>query len=203
MESALRRSPLQSAVSPTPLSSGCVDNRWESARDKSKFGPFSVTPNNHNRFQRVPTHGVRSGTADLLYYNAGMSEVRILSAIEERGSASADQLLPLVYEELRKLAAAKLSREKPGQTLQATALVHKACLRLFGSDTAKQWSSRGHLFAAAAESMRRILTTVLREIFEHELHARCVQSTDGQLLLHPRAYYKLNRTPQDIRQPRG
>jgi RNA polymerase sigma factor (TIGR02999 family) len=87
-----------------------------------------------------------------------VSEVtRILSAIEQGDPHAAEQLLPLVYDELRKLAAAKLAREKPGQTLQATALVHEAYLRLVDTDKAQQWDSRGHFFAAAAEAMRRIL----------------------------------------------
>ena len=89
---------------------------------------------------------------------------RILSAIEQGEPRAAEQLLPLVYEELRKLAAQKLAQEKPGQTLEATALVHEAYLRLVGSDAknesdaqARMWHSRGHFFAAAAEAMRRIL----------------------------------------------
>src|SRR5262245_4121401 len=82
---------------------------------------------------------------------------RILCAIEQGEPAAAEQLLPLVYDELRKLAAARLAREKPGQTLQATALVHEAYLRLVGGSHAQQWSNRGHFFAAAAEAMRRIL----------------------------------------------
>ena len=87
-----------------------------------------------------------------------MSEVtRILSAIEEGDPHAAEQLLPLVYEELRKLAAAKLSQEKSGQTLDATALVHEAYLRLVDVPRAQPWDSRGHFFAAAAEAMRRIL----------------------------------------------
>ena len=87
-----------------------------------------------------------------------MSEVtRILSAIEQGDPHAAEQLLPLVYEELRKLAAQKLTREKPGQTLQATGLVHEAYLRLVDVDKAQSWNSRGHFFAAAAEAMRRIL----------------------------------------------
>ena len=87
-----------------------------------------------------------------------MNEVtRILSAIEHGDTQAADQLLPLVYEELRKLAAQRLAREKPGQTLQATALVHDAYLRLVGQDEAGNWKSRGHFFAAAAQAMRRIL----------------------------------------------
>jgi RNA polymerase sigma factor (TIGR02999 family) len=87
-----------------------------------------------------------------------MSEVtRILSDIEHGEPQAASQLLPLVYEELRKLAAQKLAQEKPGQTLQATALIHEAYLRLVDVDKAQHWNSRGHFFAAAAEAMRRIL----------------------------------------------
>jgi RNA polymerase sigma factor (TIGR02999 family) len=87
-----------------------------------------------------------------------MGEVtRILSAIEQGDAQAAEQLLPLVYDELRKLAAQKLAQEKPGQTLQATALVHEAYLRLVDVDKAEHWDSRGHFFAAAAEAMRRIL----------------------------------------------
>ena len=87
-----------------------------------------------------------------------MSDVtHILSAIEQGDPHAAEQLLPLVYDELRKLAAQKLAQEKPGQTLQATALVHEAYLRLVDVKHAQHWSSRGHFFAAAAEAMRRIL----------------------------------------------
>jgi RNA polymerase sigma factor (TIGR02999 family) len=87
-----------------------------------------------------------------------MSEVtRILSAIEEGDPSAAEQLLPLVYDELRRLAAQKLAQEKPGQTLQATALVHEAYLRLVDVDKAQHWDSTRHFFAAAAEAMRRIL----------------------------------------------
>lgn len=87
-----------------------------------------------------------------------MSDVtRILSQIESGDPSAAEELLPLVYEELRKLAAAKLAQERPGQTLQATALVHEAYLRLVDVDRAKHWNSRGHFFGAAAEAMRRIL----------------------------------------------
>ena len=82
---------------------------------------------------------------------------QILSAIEHGDPSAAEQLLPLVYEELRKLAAAKLANEKPGQTLQATALVHDAYLRLVDVEKAQHWNSRGHFFGAAAEAMRRIL----------------------------------------------
>jgi RNA polymerase sigma factor (TIGR02999 family) len=87
-----------------------------------------------------------------------MSEVTsILSAIAEGDPHAAEQLLPLVYTELRRLAAQKLAHEKPGQTLQATALVHEAYLRLVGADKDQHWDNRGHFFAAAAEGMRRIL----------------------------------------------
>src|SRR6202790_403681 len=87
-----------------------------------------------------------------------MSDVtRILFAIEQGDARAAEQLLPLVYEELRRLAAQKLAGEKPGQTLQATALVHEAYLRLVGAEKVGHWHSRGHFFAAAAEAMRRIL----------------------------------------------
>jgi RNA polymerase sigma factor (TIGR02999 family) len=82
---------------------------------------------------------------------------RILSAIEQGDPHAADQFLPLVYDELRKLAAAKLAKEKAGKTLQATALVHEAYLRLIGADAQPSWDNRGHFFAAAAEAMRRIL----------------------------------------------
>jgi RNA polymerase sigma factor (TIGR02999 family) len=87
-----------------------------------------------------------------------MSDVtQVLHAIEQGDPAAAAQLLPLVYAELRRLAAARLAHEKPGQTLEATALVHEAYLRLVDVPEAQQWNSRGHFFAAAAEAMRRIL----------------------------------------------
>jgi RNA polymerase sigma factor (TIGR02999 family) len=92
-----------------------------------------------------------------------MNEVtRVLNAIEQGDPLAAEQLLPLVYNELRRLAAAKLAREKPGQTLDATALVHEAYLRLIGSTEPHRWDGRGHFFAAAAESMRRILVESAR-----------------------------------------
>src|SRR6187549_2360177 len=87
---------------------------------------------------------------------------QILSQIESGDPSAADQLLPLVYNELRKLAAAKLAQEKPGQTLQATALVHDAYLRLVDVEQAQRWDSRRHFFAAAAEAMRRILVDQAR-----------------------------------------
>src|SRR3954465_4608212 len=88
----------------------------------------------------------------------GMSDVtQILTALEAGDAKAADELLPLVYAELRRLAIHRLAREQPGQTLQATALVHEVYLRLVGGDVAQSWSGRGHFFAAAAEAMRRIL----------------------------------------------
>jgi RNA polymerase sigma factor (TIGR02999 family) len=97
-----------------------------------------------------------------------MSEVtRILSAIEQGESHAAEQLLPLVYDELRKLAARRLTHEKPGQTLQATALVHEAYLRLVDVEQAQHWNSRGHFFTAAAEAMRRILIERARRKHRH------------------------------------
>src|SRR5215510_10371158 len=92
-----------------------------------------------------------------------MSEVsRILSAVERGDPRAAEQLLPLVYDELRKLAAQRLAQEKPGHTLQATALVHDAYVRLVDQASAQHWNGRGHFFAAAAEAMRRILVESVR-----------------------------------------
>src|SRR5262245_3417505 len=93
----------------------------------------------------------------------GMADVtQILSAIEAGDPKAAAELLPLVYDELRKLATARLAEEKPGQTLQATALVHEAYLRLVGGAQPQDWDGRGHFFAAAAEAMRRILVDAAR-----------------------------------------
>jgi RNA polymerase sigma factor (TIGR02999 family) len=124
-----------------------------------------------------------------------MSEVtRILSAIEQGDPSAAAQLLPLVYDELRRLAAHKLAQEKPGQTLDATALVHEAYLRLVGSGPAPNWEGRGHFFAAAAEAMRRILIDNARRrkadkhgggrrrVSLEELH-RITETDDGLLAL--------------------
>jgi RNA polymerase sigma factor (TIGR02999 family) len=87
---------------------------------------------------------------------------RILSTIDQGDPRAAEELLPLVYDELRRLAAQRLAQEKPGQTLQATALVHEAYLRLVGPDEDQRWDGRGHFFAAAAEAMRRILVEQAR-----------------------------------------
>lgn len=102
-----------------------------------------------------------------------MSHVtRILNAIQQGNAKAADELLPLVYEELRLLAAQKLSHEPPGQTLQATALVHEAYIRLVG-DESRNWENRGHFFAAAAEAMRRILV-------ENARRKKCTKRGGGQ-----------------------
>src|SRR5437867_2247826 len=93
---------------------------------------------------------------------------RILSAIEQGDPSAAEQLLPLVYTELRQLAAQKLAHEKPGQTLQATALVHEAYVRLLDVSEAQHWNSRRHFFAAAAEAMRRILVEQARRKHRHK-----------------------------------
>jgi RNA polymerase sigma factor (TIGR02999 family) len=87
---------------------------------------------------------------------------RVLCSLEEGDPLESERLLPLVYDELRKLAAARLKQEKPGQTLQATALVHEAYLRLVGPEEARRWANRAHFFAAAAEAMRRILVEEAR-----------------------------------------
>ncbi len=132
-----------------------------------------------------------------------MSDVtRILSAIDQGDPHAAEQLLPLVYEELRNLAAQKIAQEKPGQTLQATALVHEAYLRLVDVNQAQRWDSRGHFFAAAAEAMRRILIEQARakkrqrhggglrrlELLDQEA---AVPADDGQILLLDEALTKL------------
>jgi RNA polymerase sigma factor (TIGR02999 family) len=96
----------------------------------------------------------------ILFAMGGVTQ--ILSAIEQGDAGASDQLLPLVYEELRKLAAQRLNHEKPGQTLSATGLVHEAYLRLVDVEKAQHWNSRGHFFGAAAEAMRRILVEIAR-----------------------------------------
>jgi RNA polymerase sigma factor (TIGR02999 family) len=115
---------------------------------------------------RSPFHG-RSFMSDV---------TRILSQIESGDPSAAEQLLPLVYDELRKLAAERMAREKPGQTLQATALVHEAYVRLVDVDQSREWKSRGHFFAAAAEAMRRILIERARR--------KCGPQQGGGLVRH-------------------
>jgi len=102
---------------------------------------------------------------------------RILSAIEQGDAQAAEELVPLVYDELRRLAAAKMAQENPGQTLQATALVHEVYLRLVDVQKAQHWNSRGHFFGAAAEAMRRILVDRARR--------KCTQKQGGGLRRHP------------------
>ena len=128
---------------------------------------------------------------------------RILSAIEQGDQSAAEELLPLVYNELRRLAAHRMRQEQPGQTLQATALVHEAFLRLVG-DSSIQWDGRGHFFAAAAESMRRILIENARrkgrikrggELHRHDLDdnlAVCSSENDENLLALDDALVKLS-----------
>jgi RNA polymerase sigma factor (TIGR02999 family) len=114
-------------------------------------GPWytAMTAKGHSAAGPAPP-GFKSGVL--------MNDVtRILTAIDGGDPQAAERLLPLVYDELRKLAAQRMAQEKPGQTLQATALVHEAWLRLVGSENEQKWDSRGHFFAAAAEAMRRIL----------------------------------------------
>ena len=127
-------------------------------------------PRRHGGLAQVESGRRRSGMgrgvarADGPGWPLSMNEVtRILSAIEQGDGQAAAQLLPLVYDELRKLAARKLAQEQPGQTLQATALVHEAYLRLVDQDQVQGWNSRAHFFAAAAEAMRRILINRARD----------------------------------------
>ena len=119
-----------------------------------------------------------------------MNEItRILNTIEQGDPQAAGQLLPLVYDELRKLAAQKLAQEKPGQTLEATALVHEAYLRLVGKDKEPRWESRRHFFAAAAEAMRRILIEQARRKRRqrHGGELRRVDLLDAELAVTPEA----------------
>jgi RNA polymerase sigma factor (TIGR02999 family) len=128
-----------------------------------------------------------------LDHNWAMSDVtRILSQIEAGDPAAAEQLLPLVYDELRKLAAARLAAEKPGQTLQATALVHDAYIRLVDVNQAQHWDSRGHFFAAAAAAMQRILIDAAR-------HKRSLKAGGGMTRVDwDRAEISMNYDPDDL-----
>jgi RNA polymerase sigma factor (TIGR02999 family) len=116
---------------------------------------------------------------------------RILSAMEAGDPQAADQLLPLVYNELRKLAAAKLAQESPGQTLQATALVHEAYLRLVGDARGSEWDSRGHFFAAAAEAMRRILV-------ENARRKKAVKHGGGKQRVPLEEFHRVAESPEDL-----
>ena len=115
----------------------------------------------------------------------------ILSAIEQGDPHAAEQLLPLVDDELRKLAAQKLAHEAPGQTLQATALVHEAYLRLVGPADAERWENRGHFFAAAAEAMRRILV-------ENARRKRSVKHGGGRRRVPLDEAHRLAESPDDL-----
>ena len=116
----------------------------------SAFVPFpsSVSRSEHRRQLSRSAFQVLEQVNDV---------TRILNSLDEIGPTGRQELVPFIYDELRRLAASKMAHERPGQTLQATALVHEAWLRLVGSDTPQYWNSRGHFFAAAAEAMRRIL----------------------------------------------
>ncbi len=137
------------------------------------------------RWQIISRHIILNRMNDL---------TRILSSIEAGEPHAAEQLLPLVYDELRRLAAQRLAQEKPGQTLEATALVHEAYLRLLGDGQGQRWDHRGHFFAAAAEAMRRILVDAARrkQAIRHgggkrrvplHDHHRITESPDGLLAL--------------------
>jgi RNA polymerase sigma factor (TIGR02999 family) len=129
---------------------------------------------------RVPVFCKRA--FKVIGYNRAMSDVtRILSAIERGDENASAKLLPLVYQELRKLAAAKLSKEKPGETLQPTMLVHEAYLRLVDVDKPQEWNGRGHFFGAAAEAMRRILVENARrkQALKHGGALNRVELQDG------------------------
>ena len=128
---------------------------------------------------------------------------QILSAIEQGDPRGAEHLLPLVYDELRRLAAQKLTQEAPGQTLQATALVHEAYIRLVDEQKLRHWNSRGHFFAAAAEAMRRILIDGARRRRaqkrgggwqRHELETVAAPEADEELLALDEALRKLAAT---------
>jgi RNA polymerase sigma factor (TIGR02999 family) len=129
---------------------------------------------------------------------------RVLSAIEHGDPHAAEQLLPLVYEELRKLAAQKLAQEKPGQTLQATALVHEAYLRLVDTDMAQHWNSRGHFFAAAAEAMQRILVENARRKRRLKHGGQCerveVELADLPTRMPPEELLALNEALEQLQQ---
>jgi RNA polymerase sigma factor (TIGR02999 family) len=121
-----------------------------------------------------------------------MSEVtRILSAVEQGDTQAASQLLPLVYDELRKLAAHRLAHQAPGQTLQPTALVHEAYLRLVGDLEGSDWDSRGHFFAAAAEAMRRILVDNARR-------KGAVKHGGGKRRVSLEEFHRVTDSPEDV-----
>ena len=121
-----------------------------------------------------------------------MTEItRILSAIDQGDPHAAGQLLPLIYDELRKLAAHRLAQEAPGQTLQPTALVHEAYLRLVGTEAQPRWDSRGHFFAAAAEAMRRILV-------EQARRKQAVKRGGGARRVPLEEFHRVTESPEDL-----
>jgi RNA polymerase sigma factor (TIGR02999 family) len=139
----------------------------------------------------------------------GPGEQSLGSTRKQGDGQAAEQLLPLVYEELRKLAAAKLAKEKPGQTLQATALVHEAYLKLVDADETRHWNSRGHFFAAAAETMRRILIDRARrknrikhgagrDKLDLEFNCPASQESPDRLLAIDEALERLKREQPEI-----
>lgn len=135
-----------------------VDSRFRHGHPGFSYRAFSLT--------REQAYRARDFQSAILGFMADVTQ--ILSQIEQGDSSASEQLLPLVYEELRKLAAAKMAQEQPGQTLQATALVHDAYLRLVDGERAKKWDSRGHFYCAAAEAMRRILIESARRKNSHK-----------------------------------
>lgn len=121
-----------------------------------------------------------------------MNEVtRILSAIDDGDRSAAEQLWPLVYDELRRLATQRLARENPGQTLQPTALVHEVFLRLVNVEQSQQWKSRGHFFAAAAEAMRRILV-------ENARRKQAVKHGGGRRRVPLQEFHRVTESPEDL-----
>ncbi len=116
---------------------------------------------------------------------------RILSAIERGDSHAAEELLPLVYDELRQLAALRLAQEAPGHTLQPTALVHEAYLRLVGDEDEPHWDNRGHFFAAAAEAMRRVLV-------ENARRKQAVKHGGAQRRIPLTEFHRISESPQDL-----
>ena len=133
-----------------------------------------------------------------------MSDVtRILLQIESGDPKAAEQLLPLVYDELRKLAAVRMAQEKPGQTLQATALVHEAYVRLVDAKVPQQWDSRGHFFAAAAEAMRRILIDAVRHKQSlkagHGYQRRDVDDLQLTFAIHPQELLDLDEALEKLK----
>src|SRR5262249_30219833 len=141
---------------------GAVRPRATSSRASCCPWPGTLPPPVHSRPRRWP------GNPAAVMLGLMSDVTGILSAIEQGDPSAAEQLLPLVYDELRQLAAQKLAQEKPGQTLQPTALVHEAYLRLVDVEQAQHWNSRGHFFAAAAEAMRRILVEQARRKSRHK-----------------------------------